>query len=70
MSSPPDSLTDIGTLYRSKTFCVIRDFNQKLILLEESALNKKRGRAQSVEPTPAQDIDDAVRFTTHRLYWT
>lgn len=31
--------------------------------IDEIALNKKRGRAQSVEPAPLEELDSEVRFT-------
>lgn len=38
--------------------------------VDEIALNKKRGRAQSVEPVPLQEIDSEVRCTVVSIHGT
>jgi hypothetical protein len=61
MSSPSDSITDIGKI-KNKKQNKKKDMLTNFDFLDESGLNRKRERAQSVEPTHAEDLTEQVRI--------
>lgn len=59
MSSPSESITDIGKRDKERVY-LCNQLTPNFI--DESGLNRKRERAQSVEPNQPQDLEEQVRI--------